>query len=143
MRLAVLWAVLLGTTACGSEASPLGFGAQVAVSGLTQAEVSSLEGFVFEPRLSNGDTILTCLSLVANDVNPRGSDVVTIASALASVNQNAEVVLEFGAVPEGEDLLVYVEAFDPAATLNGRGCVEGVTVAGGESNRVDLVVEGL
>ncbi len=129
--------------ACGGGDGTIGIAANVRVSGLTKAEVSSLEGFVFEPRLSNDNTILTCLSLVAGDIDPRGDEVVTLGGALASVDQNEDVELRFSAIPSGDDRVIYIEAFDPSAALNGRGCAEAVSIPGGEPTRVDVVVEGL
>lgn len=135
--------LICGLAACGDDDARLGLTAQVRVGGLTKAEVSSLEGFVFEPRLGNDTTILTCLSLVAGDVDPRGDEVVTLGGALASVDQNEEVELRFSAIPAGDDRVIYIEAYSPSAVLNGRGCAEGVSIPGGEPTRVDIVVEGL
>ncbi|MEM6731736.1 MAG: hypothetical protein AAF658_09275 [Myxococcota bacterium] len=130
------------SAACGSEALEVSVGLNVRVSGLTQSEVTRLEGFVFDPRLSSG-SILPCFSLLDGSVDPRGSDVVTLSSSVINVNQGVSVSLNFAEVDSGEDRVILVESFGLTPQVNGRGCAEGITVDGGGTTRVGLVVQGL
>lgn len=138
-----LWASVIvagGMFACGEEPGPI-VSMRVSVSGLSSDEVSSLEAFVFAPRLSD-DTILTCTGLRADLLDPRGDAVVALATGVANVVPGEASQLRIDGIEEGEDRIVYIESFDANAAQNGRGCVDRVRITGGELTEIEVVVSG-
>lgn len=124
--------------ACGQDPGSV-VSMRVSVSGLSSSEVSSLEAFVFAPRLSD-DTILTCTGLRADLLDPRGDAVVTLATGVANVVPGEPSQLRIEEIEEGEDRIVYIESFDANAAQNGRGCVDRVRITGGELTEIEVLV---
>lgn len=122
---------------CGDSAPEVALQANVTVRGLSQTEVVSLEALVLGPRLSD-DTILTCISLLDSTVDPRGGSVETLATAVANVSQGQAVTFTIGAVEEGADRLLYIEALGLGQVLVGRGCAQAIAVQGGETTVVNI-----
>ncbi|MEO1174072.1 MAG: hypothetical protein AAFX94_18795 [Myxococcota bacterium] len=136
MKSRVFW--LLFLVGCGG-APAVELQANVSVQGLMQSEVSTLDAIVLGPRL-NDDTILTCLSLLSGQVNPRGGSVESLASAVTNVTQGQAVELVLGPIEEGEDRLLFIEALGVSQQVVGRGCAQSINIEADATTVVDIVI---